>query len=191
MINIRQKRIEHQVSENTMADKLGITVYKLRELENNPYTIKKQTAIRMAEILNISLEELFYNELREPINISKLTLNQLDIVFMNIHGLDIHNEAEKKKIREMNTVDFPAVKDMGEKIKHIRVNILGLSVKNMALKMGLSVKSTTQSWENPEGLVQMGKILQITDESHIYLDFLLKDNVPFSVSPRGLDELLS
>ncbi|EOR24457.1 phage transcriptional regulator [Clostridium sartagoforme AAU1] len=64
-MNIKLERIKRNIKQKELADELGITTQYLRLIELGKVDIRRNLMIKIAKILNVSIQELFFSEIKE------------------------------------------------------------------------------------------------------------------------------
>lgn len=74
--NIKHLRIKNGISQQGLADKVGIDRSTISRIENNEIDTTIDNAIKIAEALNVPLPELLGKDLRVEDNIQKATFEK-------------------------------------------------------------------------------------------------------------------
>lgn len=174
------------ISENVLASSLNITLNKLRRRERNVGEFKVNECEKMSQILDTSIDELILGTKFPSIDVSMLSMQQLDQVTSFVLNYTSLDWSERDKTRRLNKhkLDHSSLQN---RLRFIRVNIFGLSLQKLALKFRFDDYSTTSSWEN-RGLVYMNQIIEISKISQISLDYIVKTNYPLSISSYGMSK---
>lgn len=177
---------EKNISENVLASSLNITVNRLRRHEEKVGEFKVQECEKMSRILGVSIDELILGTEFPSIDVSMLSMAQLDQVTSFVLDFTSRDWNERDKARRLNK-DKLDHSSLPHRLRFIRVNIFGLSLQKLALKFRHDDASTTSSWEN-RGLTFMGQIIEISQVSRISLDYIVKADYPLSISSYGMSE---
>lgn len=58
-LKIKEIRIKKGIKQRDLADEIGIKKSTLSELENNKYEIKLSTLIRISDVLDVDIKDLY------------------------------------------------------------------------------------------------------------------------------------
>lgn len=64
-MSVKLERIKRNIKQKELADELGITTQYLRLIELGKVDIRRNLMIKIAKILNVSIQELFFSEIEE------------------------------------------------------------------------------------------------------------------------------
>lgn len=98
--NIRKIRKERRMTQEEMADMLGISITAYRDLERGSTSIMNGNVLRLAELLNTSTEELVLGY--RPIQMPGRKLEEMQAEYSaRIESLEKENEYLRKLIKSL------------------------------------------------------------------------------------------
>lgn len=145
------------------------------------YSIRVNQAIQLSSALDVSINRLFLGTEKPSLNISKLNFEQIQIIY------DILDPNHRKQKRHAPNKALEDIKDMGDKIKFIRKDILNLSQNKLAKSFNVS-RETVKYWDSGMYLTSIDKIRDISILSKISMDYILIENHPLEISTYEMDE---
>lgn len=184
---IRKICYEKNVSEHFLASKLGVSINKLRRRENHVGDFKVKECEIMSRLLGVSIDKLILETKYPSIDVSMLSIQQLDQITSFILDFTSQDWEERAKTRRLNNTLIDHL-SLQNRLRFIRVNIFGLSLQKLALKFEFDDASITSSWET-RGLVFMNQIIEISKVSQISLDYIVKQDYPLSISSYGMSRV--
>lgn len=184
---IRKICYEKNVSEHFLASKLGVSINKLRRRENHVGDFKVKECEIMSRLLGVSIDKLILETKYPSIDVSMLSIQQLDQITSFILDFTSQDWEERAKTRRLNNTLIDHL-SLQNRLRFIRVNIFGLSLQILALKFEFDDASITSSWET-RGLVFMNQIIEISKVSQISLDYIVKQDYPLSISSYGMSRV--
>ncbi len=108
---IKQRRLELKLSQKAVADYLGITQQAYSKYENNLNSFNFETALKLGEILNISLDELgldFRNQTPLSGKEQQIITQYRDLDQYGKETVDAVLECEHNRCVKQNSVIFRA-----------------------------------------------------------------------------------
>lgn len=184
---IRKICYEKNVSEHFLASKLGVSINKLRRRENHVGDFKVKECEIMSRLLGVSIDKLILETKYPSIDVSMLSIQQLNQITSFILDFTSQDWEERAKTRRLNNTLIDHL-SLQNRLRFIRVNIFGLSLQKLALKFEFDDASITSSWET-RGLVFMNQIIEISKVSQISLDYIVKQDYPLSISSYGMSRV--
>ena len=98
--NIRRIRKERRMTQEEMADMLGISITAYRDLERGSTSIMNGNIIRLAELLNTSTEEIVLGY--RPIQLPGKKLEEMQAEYSaRIESLEKENEYLRKLVKSL------------------------------------------------------------------------------------------
>lgn len=174
MNNIIKFCQQENISLETIAYKIGKDVELLKMWTDNESIIPIKDAVQISRLLRCNLNSLFLNT--SSIDISNLNIDSLDTFVSLFLPFTKASHAFKVGLRKRNH-SFSSQKDIGDRIKFVRINILGWSQTQLGKKLALS-RSTIKDWENGININTICNIRNISKLSHISLDYFIYDDHP-------------
>lgn len=141
----------------------------------------------MSRLLGVSIDKLILETKYPSIDVSMLSIQQLDQITSFILDFTSQDWEERAKTRRLNNTLIDHL-SLQNRLRFIRVNIFGLSLQKLALKFEFDDASITSSWET-RGLVFMNQIIEISKVSQISLDYIVKQDYPLSISSYGMSRV--
>ena len=97
---IREKRKEQNLTQEQLAEKTGLSVTHISNIENNHTKLSIEKLIIIAKTLNLSLDSLIFDEIKETkqnyiINIPKDNIKKEDFDFLRkvvLYGISFLNK---------------------------------------------------------------------------------------------------
>lgn len=146
------------------------------------YTMSINQAIRLSEILNVSLNHIYLD-----LNIKTLDISQLDNFQINIlYQIINKNRRFKRKKISSKTINLINTEDLGERIKFIRTEILGWTQNEIAKAFNVS-RNTSKYWDSGMYFTSLDRARDLSIISHISLDFILLPKHTLELSSYGLN----
>lgn len=172
---------EKNISLQYLSSRLNVSVQLLEYWIDKDYSIRVNQAIQLSSALDVSINRLFLGTEKPSLNISKLNFEQIQIIY------DILDPNHRKQKRHTPNKALEDIKDMGDKIKFIRKDILNLSQNKLAKSFNVS-RETVKYWDSGMYLTSIDKIRDISILSKISMDYILIENHPLEISTYKMDE---
>lgn len=172
---------EKNISLQYLSSRLNVSVQLLKYWIDKDYSIRVNQAIQLSSTLDVSINRLFLGTEKPSLNISKLNFEQIQIIY------DILDPNHRKQKRHTPNKALEDIKDMGDKIKFIRKDILNLSQNKLAKSFNVS-RETVKYWDSGMYLTSRDKIRDISILSKISMDYILIENHPLEISTYEMDE---
>lgn len=172
---------EKNISLQYLSSRLNVSVQLLKYWIDKDYSIRVNQAIQLSSALDVSINRLFLGTEKPSLNISKLNFEQIQIIY------DILDPNHRKQKRHIPNKALEDIKDMGDKIKFIRKDILNLSQNKLAKSFNVS-RETVKYWDSGMYLTSIDKIRDISILSKISMDYILIENHPLEISTYEMDE---
>ena len=172
---------EKNISLQYLSSRLNVSVQLLEYWIDKDYSIRVNQAIQLSSTLDVSINRLFLGTEKPSLNISKLNFEQIQIIY------DILDPNHRKQKRHTPNKALEDIKDMGDKIKFIRKDILNLSQNKLAKSFNVS-RETVKYWDSGMYLTSIDKIRDISILSKISMDYILIENHPLEISTYKMDE---
>ena len=172
---------EKNISLQYLSSRLNVSVQLLKYWIDKDYSIRVNQAIQLSSALDVSINRLFLGTKKPSLNISKLNFEQIQIIY------DILDPNHRKQKRHTPNKALEDIKDMGDKIKFIRKDILNLSQNKLAKSFNVS-RETFKYWDSGMYLTSIDKIRDISILSKISMDYILIENHPLEISTYEMDE---
>lgn len=172
---------EKNISLQYLSSRLNVSVQLLKYWIDKDYSIRVNQAIQLSSALDVSINRLFLGTKKPSLNISKLNFEQIQIIY------DILDPNHRKQKRHTPNKALEDIKDMGDKIKFIRKDILNLSQNKLAKSFNVS-RETVKYWDSGMYLTSIDKIRDISILSKISMDYILIENHPLEISTYEMDE---
>lgn len=183
MNNIIKFCQQENISLETMAYKIGKDIDLLKMWIDNDSIIPIKEAIQISSLLGYSLNELFLNT--SSIDISCLNQDSLDTFISLFLPFTKSSQSFKVGLRKRNH-SFSSQKDIADRIKFVRINVLGWSQTQLGKKLALS-RSTIKDWENGMNINTICNIRNLAKISYISLDYFVLDNHPLDFNVLNFD----
>ncbi|MDB7980929.1 helix-turn-helix transcriptional regulator [Faecalicoccus pleomorphus] len=126
---------EKNISLQYLSSRLNVSVQLLKYWIDKDYSIRVNQAIQLSSTLDVSINRLFLGTEKPSLNISKLNFEQIQIIY------DILDPNHRKQKRHTPNKALEDIKDMGDKIKFIRKDILNLSQNKLAKSFNVCYKN--------------------------------------------------
>ncbi len=81
-IGIKQAREGLQMSIGEFANKLNVDINVVRAWENGVNAIPLPTLVKMSKLLETTVEQILFSETRKALDLSQLTYDQREIIFL-------------------------------------------------------------------------------------------------------------
>lgn len=172
---------DKNISLQYLSSRLNVSVQLLKYWIDKDYSIRVNQAIQLSSALDVSINRLFLGTEKPSLNISKLNFEQIQIIY------DILDPNHRKQKRHTPNKALEDIKDMGDKIKFIRKDILNLSQNKLAKSFNVS-RETVKYWDSGMYLTSIDKIRDISILSKISMDYILIENHPLEISTYEMDE---
>ena len=91
---------------------------------------------------------------------------------------------ESKKFKKF---DYNLQTDMGDRMRFIREVVFSLSQTQFGKYMEVT-RNTSKYWD--EGQINVDKIFKISQSTNVSMDFIIRDNYPFTLQTQGMSEAL-
>ncbi len=170
MNNIIKFCQQENISLETIAYKIGKDIELLKKWTDNESIIPIKEAVQISKFLRCSLNSLFLNT--SSIDISGLNIDSLDTFLSLFLPFTKASYSFKIGLRKRNH-SFSSQKDIGDRIKFVRINVLGWSQTQLGKKLALS-RSTIKDWENGMNINTICNIRNLSKLSHISLDYFIR-----------------
>lgn len=172
---------DKNISLQYLSSRLNVSAQLLKYWIDKDYSIRVNQAIQLSSALDVSINRLFLGTEKPSLNISKLNFEQIQIIY------DILDPNHRKQKRHTPNKALEDIKDMGDKIKFIRKDILNLSQNKLAKSFNVS-RETVKYWDSGMYLTSIDKIRDISILSKISMDYILIENHPLEISTYEMDE---
>lgn len=172
---------EKDVSLQYLSSRLNVNTQLVKYWIEKDYTIKVDQAINLSSVLDVSINRLFLGTKKPALNIAALNFEQIQIIY------DILDPSHRKQRRRPPAINLEEIRDLGDKIKFIRKDILNFTQNKLAKKFFVS-RETVKYWDSGMYLTSIDKIRDISILSKISMDYILIENHPLEISTYGMDD---
>lgn len=164
---------EKNISLENLSSRSNISIQLLKYWIEKDYSMKVDQAIQLSSALDVSINRLFLGTKNPSLDISNLNFEQIQIIY------DILDPKHREQ-KHLSNVKIEEIKDMGDKIKFIRKDILNYSQSKLAKNFNIS-RETVKYWDSGMYLTSIDKIRDISILSRISMDYILIENHPLEL----------
>lgn len=139
----------------------------------------------LADKQNQSIDSIFFGQMNnQPINLEGLTITQIQDIIKLVHPELFTDIKRSKKFKKF---DYNLQTDMGDRMRFIREVVFSLSQTQFGKYMEVT-RNTSKYWD--EGQINVDKIFKISQSTNVSMDFIIRDNYPFTLQTQGMSEAL-
>ena len=132
-----------------------------------------------------SIDSIFFGQMNnQPINLEGLTIAQIQDIIKLVHPELFTDIKRSKKFKKF---DYNLQTDMGDRMRFIREVVFSLSQTQFGKYMEVT-RNTSKYWD--EGQINVDKIFKISQSTNVSMDFIIRDNYPFTLQTQGMSEAL-
>lgn len=185
--NIKKLCETYHISREELSRCLHVDDSSFDDWQDDVGNIKVEDAKKLAGLLNVSLDKLFFDTKRDPINISSVQDDQEDLDELLKIYLDDQKEIQKTQKKRNIAVNKIDGFGRSSKIRFVRSRVLGYGQEEFGDKIVAS-RESVEKWELLAAPESMDRYCMISQVSGISLDYLLYDDHPLEISSNRLSE---
>ena len=176
---------DHNISEEEVAQAAHMSLRNLRRQIHSKNRTQVRIVLLLADKQNQSIDSIFFGQMNnQPINLEGLTITQIQDIIKLVHPELFTDIKRSKKFKKF---DYNLQTDMGDRMRFIREVVFSLSQTQFGKYMEVT-RNTSKYWD--EGQINVDKIFKISQSTNVSMDFIIRDNYPFTLQTQGMSEAL-
>lgn len=176
---------DNHISEEEVAQAAHMSLRNFRRQIHSKDRMQARIVLLLADKKNQSIDSIFFDKMyNQPINLEGLTINQIQDIIKLVHPELFTDIKRSKKIKDF---DYNLQTDMGDRMRFVREVIFSLSQTKFGEYMDVT-RNTSKYWD--EGQINVDKILKISIQTNVSMDFIIRDNYPLTLQTQGMSEAL-
>lgn len=176
---------DNNISEEEVAQAAHMSLRNFRRQIHSEDRTQARIVLLLADKQNQSIDSIFFGQMNnQPINLEGLTIAQIQDIIKLVHPELFMGVTRSKKIKDYN---YNLETDMGDRMRFIREVVFSLSQTQFGKYMEVT-RNTSKYWD--EGQINVDKIFKISQSTNVSMDFIIRDNYPFTLQTQGMSEAL-
>lgn len=176
---------DNNISEEEVAKAAHMSLRNFRRQIHSENRTQARIVLLLADKQNQSIDSIFFGQMNnQPINLEGLTINQIQDIIKLVHPELFTDIKRSKKFKKF---DYNLQTDMGDRMRFIREVVFSLSQTQFGKYMEVT-RNTSKYWD--EGQINVDKIFKISQSTNVSMDFIIRDNYPFTLQTQGMSEAL-
>ena len=175
----------NNISEEEVAQAAHMSLRNFRRQIHSEDRTQARIVLLLADKQKQSIDSIFFGQMNnQPINLEGLTITQIQDVIKLVHPELFTDIKRSKKFKKF---DYNLQTDMGDRMRFIREVVFSLSQTQFGKYMEVT-RNTSKYWD--EGQINVDKIFKISQSTNVSMDFIIRDNYPFTLQTQGMSEAL-
>lgn len=175
----------NNISEEEVAKAAHMSLRNFRRQIHSEDRTQARIVLLLADKQNQSIDSIFFGQMNnQPINLEGLTITQIQDIIKLVHPELFTDIKRSKKFKKF---DYNLQTDMGDRMRFIREVVFSLSQTQFGKYMEVT-RNTSKYWD--EGQINVDKIFKISQSTNVSMDFIIRDNYPFTLQTQGMSEAL-
>lgn len=176
---------DNNISEEEVAQAAHMSLRNFRRQIHSEDRTQARIVLLLADKQKQSIDSIFFGQMNnQPINLEGLTINQIQDIIKLVHPELFTDIKRSKKFKKF---DYNLQTDMGDRMRFIREVVFSLSQTQFGKYMEVT-RNTSKYWD--EGQINVDKIFKISQSTNVSMDFIIRDNYPFTLQTQGMSEAL-
>ena len=176
---------DNNISEEEVAQAAHMSLRHFRRQIHSEDRTQARIVLLLADKQNQSIDSIFFGQMNnQPINLEGLTIAQIQDIIKLVHPELFTDIKRSKKFKKF---DYNLQTDMGDRMRFIREVVFSLSQTQFGKYMEVT-RNTSKYWD--EGQINVDKIFKISQSTNVSMDFIIRDNYPFTLQTQGMSEAL-
>lgn len=176
---------DNNISEEEVAKAAHMSLRNFRRQIHSENRTQARIVLLLADKQKQSIDSIFFGQMNnQPINLEGLTITQIQDVIKLVHPELFTDIKRSKKFKKF---DYNLQTDMGDRMRFIREVVFSLSQTQFGKYMEVT-RNTSKYWD--EGQINVDKIFKISQSTNVSMDFIIRDNYPFTLQTQGMSEAL-
>lgn len=176
---------DNNISEEEVAQAAHMSLRNFRRQIHSEDRTQARIVLLLADKQKRSIDSIFFGQMNnQPINLEGLTINQIQDIIKLVHPELFTDIKRSKKFKKF---DYNLQTDMGDRMRFIREVVFSLSQTQFGKYMEVT-RNTSKYWD--EGQINVDKIFKISQSTNVSMDFIIRDNYPFTLQTQGMSEAL-
>lgn len=176
---------DNNISEEEVAQAAHMSLRNFRRQIHSENRTQARIVLLLADKQNQSIDSIFFGQMNnQPINLEGLTIAQIQDIIKLVHPELFTDIKRSKKFKKF---DYNLQTDMGDRMRFIREVVFSLSQTQFGKYMEVT-RNTSKYWD--EGQINVDKIFKISQSTNVSMDFIIRDNYPFTLQTQGMSEAL-
>ncbi len=176
---------DNNISEEEVAKAAHMSLRNFRRQIHSENRTQARIVLLLADKQKQSIDSIFFGQMNnQPINLEGLTITQIQDIIKLVHPELFTDIKRSKKFKKF---DYNLQTDMGDRMRFIREVVFSLSQTQFGKYMEVT-RNTSKYWD--EGQINVDKIFKISQSTNVSMDFIIRDNYPFTLQTQGMSEAL-
>lgn len=176
---------DNNISEEEVAKAAHMSLRNFRRQIHSEDRTQTRIVLILADYNHQSIDSIFFDQMyNQPVNLEGLTWTQVQDIMKLIHP-ELFTDI--KRSSKFKNFEYNLKNDMGDRMRFIREVVFSLSQTQFGKYMEVT-RNTAKYWD--EGQINVDKILKISQRTNISMDFMIRDNCPFTLQTQGMSEAL-
>lgn len=176
---------DNNISEEEVAQAAHMSLRNFRRQIHSEDRTQARIVLLLADKQKQSIDSIFFGQMNnQPINLEGLTIAQIQDIIKLVHPELFTDIKRSKKFKKF---DYNLQTDMGDRMRFIREVVFSLSQTQFGKYMEVT-RNTSKYWD--EGQINVDKIFKISQSTNVSMDFIIRDNYPFTLQTQGMSEAL-
>lgn len=176
---------DNNISEEEVAQAAHMSLRNFRRQIHSEDRTQARIVLLLADKQKQSIDSIFFGQMNnQPINLEGLTITQIQDIIKLVHPELFTDIKRSKKFKKF---DYNLQTDMGDRMRFIREVVFSLSQTQFGKYMEVT-RNTSKYWD--EGQINVDKIFKISQSTNVSMDFIIRDNYPFTLQTQGMSEAL-
>lgn len=176
---------DNNISEEEVAKAAHMSLRNFRRQIHSENRTQARIVLLLADKQKQSIDSIFFDQMNnQPINLEGLTITQIQDIIKLVHPELFTDIKRSKKFKKF---DYNLQTDMGDRMRFIREVVFSLSQTQFGKYMEVT-RNTSKYWD--EGQINVDKIFKISQSTNVSMDFIIRDNYPFTLQTQGMSEAL-
>lgn len=176
---------DNNISEEEVAKAAHMSLRNFRRQIHSENRTQARIVLLLADKQKQSIDSIFFGQMNnQPINLEGLTIAQIQDIIKLVHPELFTDIKRSKKFKKF---DYNLQTDMGDRMRFIREVVFSLSQTQFGKYMEVT-RNTSKYWD--EGQINVDKIFKISQSTNVSMDFIIRDNYPFTLQTQGMSEAL-
>ena len=176
---------DNNISEEEVAKAAHMSLRNFRRQIHSEDRTQTRIVLILADYNHQSIDSIFFDQMyNQPINLEGLTWNQVQDIMKLIHP-ELFTDI--KRSSKFKNFEYNLKNDMGDRMRFIREVVFSLSQTQFGKYMEVT-RNTAKYWD--EGQINVDKILKISIQTNVSMDFIIRDNYPLTLQTQGMSEAL-
>lgn len=176
---------DNNISEEEVAKAAHMSLRNFRRQIHSENRTQTRIVLILADYNHQSIDSIFFDQMyNQPVNLEGLTWTQVQDIMKLIHPELFTDIKRSSKFKDF---EYNLKNDMGDRMRFVREVVFSLSQTQFGKYMEVT-RNTAKYWD--EGLINVDKILKISQRTNISMDFMIRDNYPLTLQTQGMSEAL-